>query len=578
MVIGILAGLFACVFAYSLARAEQFTFSFLANLPLSAPPGELHFNHAQGESNKLILFFLPIFGGILTGLVVYLFCPDAEGTGTDAMIQAFHYKEGKMDTRVPFFKAIATIITLASGGSAGKEGPTAQIGAGVGVVLSKLVNAGARARRTFLLAGTAGGLGAIFRAPLGGAITAVEVIYQEDFESDSLVPCIISSVTAYLVFTSIFGPGSMFKVHDIGLKDYHELFFYVILGLVCFAMGFVFVSVFNYIGAIFKKINIHPVLKPGIGGLIVGSFGYFFPELIGGGFGLLQKTISGEGLMTISDSRIYVASFFLLIAFLKILTTSFTIGSGGSGGVFGPSILIGGMLGGFVGVLSSTLFPQYNFSLSSFILVGMSAFFVGVARAPIAGMIMVCDMVGNYNLLPPLMIVSVISFILSHRRSIYKGQVENRFKSPAHEWDMNQDAMERIHISKYFSDFKKYAIITKDKLLTEVEDLALEIQESDFIIVNPDGSYFGSASLRRNRLEEENRDFLRNLITIEDVATSLPCVTTKNTLGDALKIILNHDIDKVAVLRQNKVIGYLRYNDILKAYHTELSKYSRKSI
>lgn len=581
IVIGIVSGLGAYLFAFLLAKAEYYTFGSLAGWQTSHPAGEIHFGHDKPlVFNRWIFFALPIIGGLLTGSIVYFFCKEAEGTGTDSMIKAFHHDEGKMNTRVPVFKAISTIVTLATGGSAGKEGPTAQIGAGFGAVISKVLGVGARARRTFLLAGTAGGLGAIFRAPLGGAITAVEVIYQEDFESDSLVPCIISSVTAYLVFSSIAGSGSIFHVGKVGLTDYRELFFYILLGLLCFGVGFLFVRTFNYIEQVFQKIPIHPILKPGIGGLFVGSLGFFFPEVIGSGFGLLQDTISGKNIAS-NESLLYVAFFFLLIAFLKIITTSFTIGSGGSGGVFGPSLFIGGMLGGFVGTIAKILFPELNFSVTPFILVGMASFFAGIASAPIAGMIMVCDMIGSYSLLPPLMIVSVLAFVLSHKWSIYKGQVENRFKSPAHEWDMNQDAMERIKISKYFAEFRKYAIVEKYKRLTEVEDVALEIRASDFIIVDSEHKYIGAASLRRNRLkteDEESREALKDLITIEDVTFSLPAVTRENTLGEALRIILNHDIDKVAILKDNGIVdGYLRYIDILNAYHTELKKYSRKS-
>ncbi|MEM7182221.1 MAG: chloride channel protein [Spirochaetota bacterium] len=578
IIIGIVSGLGAYLFAFLLAKAEYYTFGTLVGWETSHPAGEIHFLHSEPLVFKRWLFFaLPIVGGLLTGAIVYFFCREAEGTGTDAMIKAFHYEEGRMNTKVPIFKSISTIVTLATAGSAGKEGPTAQIGAGFGAVISRLLGVGARARRTFLLAGTAGGLGAIFRAPLGGAITAVEVIYREDFESDSLIPCIISSVTAYLVFTSIAGPGSIFQVGSVDLKDYRELFFYIILGLLCFGVGYIFVKTFNFIQQIFQKLPLHPILKPGIGGLVVGTFGLFFPQVVGSGFGILQDTIVGKGFVG-DSSLLDVAFFFLLIAFLKIVTTSFTIGSGGSGGVFGPSLFIGGMLGGFVGTMAKYWFPELNVSVSPFILVGMASFFAGIASAPIAGMIMVCDMIGSYALLPPLMIVSVLAFVLSHRWSIYKGQVENRFKSPAHEWDMNQDAMERIKISKYFTEFRKYAIAKGGTRLSEVEEVALEIQASDFIIVDEQQNYLGAASLRRNRLNtelEEDRKALKNLITIDDVLFTMPGVSGEQTLGEALRIILNHDVDKVAVLQRTKVIGYLRYIDILKAYHTEMRKYSR---
>ena len=152
------------------------------------------------------------------GLIIRFLYKDTSGSGTDEMIRSFHYREGNIPGRGAFFKAIGTTLTISTGGSGGKEGPTAYIGAALGSFFGKILKVGPRARRTLLLAGTAGGLGAIFRAPLGGAMTAVEVLYREDIESDSLVPCLISSVTAYLVFSGVIGRGSLFEVADVGLS------------------------------------------------------------------------------------------------------------------------------------------------------------------------------------------------------------------------------------------------------------------------------------------------------------------------------------------------------------------------
>ncbi|MCB1194151.1 MAG: chloride channel protein [Leptospiraceae bacterium] len=575
MLIGMLAGVGSYGFAYSLAVAEHFSFEVLAGYHVPHPAGELRYSsgHAS-ELNRFILFILPIIGGLITGSVIHFFCKEASGTGTDEMVKSFHYNEGKMSLRAPIFKTIATIFTLASGGSAGKEGPTSQIGAGVGAVIGKIIGVGARARRSLLLAGTAGGLGAIFRAPFGGAMTAVEIIYKEDIESDSMIPCIISSVTAYLVFTGIAGSGSVFHVGgDISLKHYNELFLYFILGLLCFSVGFVFVKAFNFVENIFKKIPVHPIIKPAMGGFVVGSIGYFFPEIIGSGFGLLQESINGKSLSEHSG-LLYVSYLYLLIAFLKIITTSFTIGSGGSGGVFGPSLFIGGMLGGFIGTLAKYYFPEYEFTVPPFILVGMGSFFAGIARAPIAGMIMVCDMIGSYKLLPQLMIVSVLSFVLSHRWSIYKSQVENRFKSPAHEWDMNQDIMDRLTIGEHFSEFPQRAIVPGNMLFTDLVDSAPDLQESDYIVINSDGSYYGTVSVRKSNLKNDIREFVKFLITVEDISIHIPCITTTESLGKALKILLDNDLDKVAVLKENKVIGYLGYVELLSAYHKEIITHS----
>lgn len=578
ILIGILSGLGAYVFHYGLHHAEYLIQTIIMGWNKSHPAGEPPLGITDSIFHREYLLIFPAIGGLLTGLITFLFCKDAKGTGTDAMVHAFHYNEGKISGKVPFFKSITTIITLASGGSAGKEGPTAQIGGGIGSAIGALLGVGARARRTLLLAGTAGGLGAIFRAPFGGALTAVEVIYKEDIESDSLVPCIISSVTAYLVFTGIVGSGSVFHVGKVGLDRYEDLIYYFGLGILCYVVGFLFVRFFNYIEEFFAKMVIHPILKPGLGGLIVGAFVYTIPELTGTGFGLLQDVIHGKPLYGL-QSNVSMAAMFLLIALLKIVTTAFTIGSGGSGGVFGPSLFIGGMLGGFVGCVARIISPESNFEIAPFLLVGMGAFFAGVAKAPIAGMVMVCDMIGSYALLPPLMIVSVITGVLSNRFSIYKNQVENRFHSPSHHWDMNQDIMERLKIGDYSEIFRTKAIVKQSLRLKDLDKLATKIQASDFIVLDENKKYAGTVSLRKVRLtEEEDEALLDNLLAIEDLADMTPSVSPEDSMSQAMRVIVEYDLDKIAIVdKDDSVLGYMRYIDLINAYHEEIKQHSRSS-
>jgi CIC family chloride channel protein len=575
ILIGIFSGLGAYAFAYGLSNAEYFIQTIWMGWNKSHPFGEPSLGESAGIFHREFFLFLPSLGGLLTGIITHFFCREAKGTGTDAMINAFHNQEGRMNAKIPFFKAITTIITLASGGSAGKEGPTAQIGGGIGSALGGLIGVGARARRTLLLAGTAGGLGAIFRAPLGGALTAVEVIYKEDIESDSLVPCIISSVTAYLTFIAIVGSGSVFRVINVGLKSYYDLIYYFFLGILCYGVGFVFVKLFNLVETFFESMQIHPILKPAIGGLIIGPIIYIIPELSGAGFGLLQDIFDGKSIVDF-ESTIGLASFFLMIAMLKLITTSFTIGSGGSGGVFGPSLFIGGMLGGFIACVARIISPESNFDIASFVLVGMGAFFSGVAKAPVAGMVMVCDMVGSYALLPPLMIVSVITGILSNRFSIYKNQVINRFNSPSHHWDMNQDIMERLKLKSYKSELRKIAVTRENILVKDLEKSASKIHASDYIVIDKDTKYLGTISLRKFRLSEDYDHLLDNLITVEDILEPTKTVQLEDSLGTALQCILDTDIDKVAILdSENKFLGYFRYIDLFQSYQNEIKNHSR---
>ncbi|WP_246047388.1 chloride channel protein [Leptospira ognonensis] len=579
LLIGLFSGVGAYGFNILLSYTESLTFSQLIGYDPGVPAGDSFFSFpfAPRQFSYLWLFLLPALGGLLSGLIIYFLCPEAAGGGTDSLIKSFHFNEGKIPAKLPFYKALVTIITLGSGGSGGKEGPTAQIGAGFGSTLGSLLGVGARARRTLMLAGTAGGLGAIFRAPLGGAITAVEMVYKEDIESDSLVPCILSSVSAYLTYSSLAGKGSVFAVAEYSLSDYRHIPFYIILGLVCFAIGFLFVNFYHFVKDHFAAWQIPNYLKPAIGGLVVGSLAIFFPEVLGSGFGLLQKMVNGDHLNSYHFS-LNGPVFFLTIALVKIVSTSFTVGSGSSAGLLGPSFFIGGMLGAFVGSMAQILFPSMGVLIFPFMLVGMGSFFAGVARAPIAGMVMVCDMIGSYELLPPLMIVSVIAAILSNKISIYRHQVQNRFQSPSHHWDMNQDIMDRISISKHFSEFRKFAIVSNSIPLTELQTQAPGIQASDFILTDNDQKYKGIVSLRKNRILPEYEEHLSKLITCEEIVQDVPAIKAEDTLGMGLRVMLQYDVDKVAIVNEHEdCLGYLRYIDLFRAYQSEIKLYSRKS-
>lgn len=568
IVIGALAGLGAILFSEALAYASHITYDYILGVPRSHPAGEWHIGgDPQVSYNPWMVLLLPAIGGLLVGIFTKYAAPEAAGSGTDEMIKAFHRKEGRVSSRIPIFKSIATIMTIATGGSAGKEGPSMQIGGGFGSGIARLVGAGARARRTLMLAGMAGGLGAVFRAPFGGALTAVEVVYREDIESDSLVPCILSSVTAYLVARVFGGNSSIFAVPDVAFDHYYELIIYIILGLVCTGAGFVFTKIYNGLRGIFNQVRIHPVAKPAIGGLLVGVVGLFYPEVFGSGVGFLQNMINGVNPIERTEP-LALAGFFITIAFLKVITTSLTLSSGGSGGVFAPSLFIGGMLGGATGAVASYIFPWMDISIHSFILVGMAGFFAGVAHAPMAGMIMVCDMIGNYTLLPPLMLVAVITSILSHKWSIYEGQVTNRFKSPAHYWDMNLDILDSVSIKDTFPEYRKTAAVEEHLLLHDLQERSVDMQASDYVVMNSKSEYLGICSLRKIK-HTSATEHARLLVTVGDVVDrSVDSVKESQTLSVALRIMMRKEVDKVAITDdQNTVLGYVRYHDIFKIYH-----------
>ncbi len=575
--VGVIAGIISSLFAWLLHLLEKFYSSFHQFSAINELSFEKRISFIfQHPSSSLTILFLPAFGGLIAGLIIYYFSRDSKGTGSDEMINAFHNKEGKINPSVPFFKSLATLFTLPTGGSGGKEGPISFIGAGIGVWVADLAKAGARARRTLLLSGTAAGLGSVFKTPLGGALTAAEMVYKEDIETDALIPCFISSVTAYLVYTIYAGTEPFLSVGGLSRFQYDEILFYLLLGILCFSFGFLFIKGFNDARAFIGKLKIPVFVKPAIGGLLTGVISLFVFEISGTGSIFLDSTIKG----TLPDFFgqhlwFHLLISLLIIAVLKIVATTLTIGSGGSAGIFGPSLFIGAMLGAAVGVAANH-FLQHDVSIVSFMIVGMGAFYSGVANAPIAGIIMIVEMTGSYVLLPPLIIVSIFTFILSKRISFYKNQLENRFKSPAHSWEMKNDIIDQILLKDHFPEFRLLAVIRKNDILEDVLNLASQIHASDFIVVNEQLKYEGIFSLRQKDFDLANNPQNKNLKISDFADYSVPSVKPEEKLSRALDIIMRHDIDKVAVTDKNFILGYIRSKDIFEAYTMQLK--SKKDV
>lgn len=432
--IGLISGVAAILFYECIYLFQYYAFDVFSHMPLLEPGSRvISPDMISSAPNRVIFFILPIIGGLLTGLVIHFFGSEAAGGGTDVVLDAFHNRDGILRKRTSLIKFLSSAFTLGTGGSGGKEGPMTLIGAGIGSSFGSFIKMGARAQRTLMLAGVAGGLGAVFRTPLGGAITAVEVLYKEDFESDALIPCIISSVTAYTVFGSVMGFGHTLNFHTEMFHTPLELFFYAILALVCTFSAFIFIKLHHAIGEnFFNKIPVPKILLPALGGLMLGCMGLMVPEVMGGGLGVVQQAIYG----TYSAQWEMACVFFLLLAALKMFATSFTVQSGGSAGTLVPCFFIGAMLGGFCGTFFHHFFPDIVTSPIPFIVVGMAAFFSAATNASLGALVMVTELTGGYELLPPLMLVAVISLILSHKWSLYKNQVPNKFASKAHVWDM----------------------------------------------------------------------------------------------------------------------------------------------
>ena len=423
--LGILGAIGAQLFNALLNGSTRFFLGWIAGYVAPGLPNE------GGAPRELIgphgFWLVPVvmtIGGLIVGILTERVAPEAEGHGTDAVIKAFHRNDGRLRARVPFVKLIASAITIGSGGSAGREGPMALITGGIGSWYASFTHRD-RDRRLLLLVGMSAGLSAIFRSPIGAALLSVEILYAEmEFEPNALLYTTIGAIVAYAVNGMFVGFQPLFRVSSLvgRLPGPLSYLWYIVLGVAAGLVATVLPLVFYGARDFFRALPIPAWLRPAVGALLTGVIALVFPKVIGGGYGWMQEAIDGN----------LALSVLAVLVIAKMVAMSFTVGSGGSGGVFAPTLFIGAMLGG----ACAAVFHQ---PAAPFVIVAMAAVFAGAAHVPIATMMMVTEMTGGYTLLVPATLAVVISYLVQMRlssrlsyRSVYEAQVANRGDSPAH--------------------------------------------------------------------------------------------------------------------------------------------------
>jgi CIC family chloride channel protein len=568
--VGLVAGLGAVVFYFATNTVDFWVLDHWAGYhpPEEGRPALLSRQSIDTlrMDYRWFLFLLPAAGGLVSGFLVYTFAPEAEGHGTDAAIDAFHNKGGLIRSRVPVVKALSSVITIGTGGSAGREGPIAQIGAGFGSFLATRLGLAAADRRILLLAGMAGGVGATFRSPLGGALFAVEVLYREpEFEHEGLVPCIISSIVAYSLFGAVTGWEPLLATPHFRFEHPGELVLFALLGVTCALLGAVYVKVFYGVRDAFGRLTIPPALKPALGGLLLGGLATLVPQVLGSGYGWVQAALYGEVALWVM----------LVIGLAKIMATSLTISSGGSGGVFAPSLVIGAMLGGAFGATAETLFPALVQDPRAYVLVGMAGFFAGVANTPIATLIMVSELTGNYGLLAPLMLVCVVAMIALRRNTIYEKQVKGRFDSPAHLGDFVVDVLEGVQVADLADQGREPTLIPESLPLPDILQRIATAEAAYYPVVDSQGQMTGIFSVNdiRRILDEE---IPAGLVIARDIA--IPQIVTtqaEEPLTQVLRKLATRGLEEIPVVDPadpGRVLFMLSRRSVLARYAAELEK------
>jgi CIC family chloride channel protein len=563
VLIGIISGFGSIIFFQALNLGSTLLLGQVAGYFPPAAAGE-------GTGSALLSpypYMIPVvttLGGLISGIIVFGFAPETEGHGTDSAIDAFHNKKGDIRARVPAVKLLASVFTIGSGGSAGREGPTAQIGAGFGSFLSSALHLNRRDKRIAVAVGIGSGIGSIFKAPFGGAILSAEILYIGDFEVGALFPAFIASTVAYSIFGTFTGWTPIFSfANQTAFSDPIELLLYAVLGIVCGLVGIVYVKGFYGLRDLFQKLSIPNFLKPAIGGLLVGVIGMFLPQILGTGYGWLQIAMNGNFVLL-------PLVLIPIIIVTKIIATSLSVGSGGSGGVFAPALMMGGLLGATIWFIFSEMLPGFPAAPASFVIVGMMCFFGGVGKVPVAVILMVSEMTGGFTLLVPSMIATAIAYIITGKNTIYKSQVPSRADSPAHRGEYCIPLLQKLYVKDAMTN--RVTTVKPEMLLSEIAELMSKNGIKGMPVVDNNGNLIG-------------------VVTLTDILQIHPVERTQKTAGDVMtkELIVTYPDEDLSVAfdkmtsnqigrlpvvdpkNNKKPIGIITRGDIGRVYNVEIT-------
>ena len=512
-----------------------------------------------------LILIIPVIGGIIVGPLIYYFAPEAKGHGVPEVMQAILLKGGQIRGRVAVVKALASAITIGTGGSVGREGPIIQIGSSLGSVVGQFLRVSPKRLKTLVGCGAAAGIAAAFNAPIAGALFAVEIILM-DFAVAQFSPIVISSVMATVISHTFEGNFTAFIVPKYQLASPVEIGFYFVLGAASGVVAFLFIKTLYYSEEIFdNRIKIPEYLKPALGGIGIGLIALVFPQIMGVGYDSINNALYGNMIW-------YVA---LALIFMKILATSLTLGSGGSGGIFAPSLFMGAMLGYFFGSFVHTYFPDITASPGAYALVAMGGLVAGTTRAPITAIIIVFELTNDYRIILPLMITCIMSMIVStklSRESIYTLKLVLR--NIGIKEGMETNIMESIPVKNVYR--KDFETINVTDNFNQIVNRVIRGKENDFPVVNKDGRVSGMISIHDIKDSIYEKESLQNLLIAGDISNQFyETLLPDESCQIALDKFRKYSFDGLPVVNDkdsNKIIGVLWRKDIQDAYDREIEK------
>ncbi len=510
-------------------------------------------------------YFLPLIpmaGGLIIGPLSHFFPTEAKGHGVPEVMQSIALKNGIIKPRTILLRTFASAVCIGSGGSAGREGPIVQIGSSIGSALGQLFNMSAERIKILVGCGAAGGIAATFNAPLAGVIFSMEIILGV-FSISTFTPIVISSVTATVVSHAFHGNTPAFIVPSYQIVSYWEILFYIILGLLSGLIAQLYIVTLYWSEDYFeKKINIHPVLKPAIGGLLIGCLAIFLPQIMGNGYEAMDMALNGQMVWYIT---------FILI-FMKIIATSITLGSGGSGGVFAPSLFIGAMLGGTFGSLVHFIFPDITATKGAYALVGMGSVIAAAAHAPMTNILILFELTNDYKIILPIMASCIIATSVVRylsKDSIYTLKLRRRGINIQQGREVS--IMGSIKVGDVMD--RKVETILETTPFKRILAIFSKSTNSYFPVVNSKHKMVAILSFSDIR-EVMFEEGLKDLVVAKDLAaTDVISLSPKDNLNKALEKFVAIDVAQLPVVdskNQDRVIGMLSRGDLISAYNKKV--------
>ena len=508
---------------------------------------------------------IPALGGLVVGPLVYFWAREAKGHGVPEVMEAVALKSGLIRKRLVIIKSFASAICIGTGGSVGREGPIVQIGSAIGSTIGQMLKISADRMRTLVGCGAAAGIAATFNAPIAGSMFALEIILG-DFGLATFSPIVISSVIATAVSRHFLGDAPAFIVPAYELVSAWEFPVYVMLGLFCALVAVTFTKTLYRMEDIFDGLKFPEYLKAAIGGSILGVISLLFPQVLGVGYGAIDMSLGQS----------YAWWLLLVLVICKILATSITIGSGGSGGIFAPSLFMGAMAGGFFGTVVHHLFPSVTASPGAYSIVGMGAVVSATTHGPLTALLMLFEMTGDYKIILPLMITCIISSIVARqllKESIYSLKLLRMGINLEEGKEIN--VLKSIRVSEVMNT--KVETITEALGLERLAEIISKSKYNSFPVVSDGNKLTGILSFYdyNEAIFDEN---LKGLVVAKDIATSdVVTISIDDNLYNALEKITFKDFSILPVVSTDdpmKLMGVLTRRDIMGAYNKAVIKKS----